>query len=223
MANQLVELLDVRKILGCRTDIPELYHHFSWKSFGESSHVLGLGQLPLVVLTVMADLIDQEKLNDKEPGEKTEAPKGDKKKLARKKKTPIDILLKRYNNFLKYQQENERGDVLQGKLLEDKLVSGTPRRISATRLGSTKNREVDSGSMQQPRQRHRNRGVAIIERTGATDEPQVLGGHLAVLAQDRNVEVELSRPICPRLLAHSPRVGLVLHCNKGLPQLRGKF
>jgi hypothetical protein len=59
LADELVKLLDVRKVLARRDLVPEIDHHLARKALGECRDVLGLAYGPAVVLAVIRKLLDK--------------------------------------------------------------------------------------------------------------------------------------------------------------------
>ena len=115
----------------------------------------------------------------------------------------------------------ERLDVLHRQHLEDVLVARTSGRVAGAHLARAENGERDAGPVHQLREGLADLLVLVVERSGAADPVQVLGGQ-RVAAVEHLEALEVVGPVGTFALTHAPRVALVLHRPVGVAELGGE-
>ncbi len=96
----------------------------------------------------------------------------------------------------------QRLNVLLRQLLEEELVPDAPSRVTVAQLAGAEDAEADPGPLEQADEGPGDLLRAVVERRGAADPVQVLGG-LPVLDDPHPQPLG---PICSRGLRHAPRV-----------------
>ena len=93
----------------------------------------------------------------------------------------------------------QRLDVGLGRLLPEVFVADTPSRVAGAGLLRPEDRELHARGVEDPGDRLRRAARPVIERAGAADPVEPLDVVRDVVGDDRDVELEILRPLQPRV------------------------